>query len=62
MGMLRIVLRDGQIMHLEADMICVEERTGVLKLCDRRKDGTSGVVAMFAPGIWAYYLWVKLGN
>jgi hypothetical protein len=54
MGMCRVVLADGQIMHLEARVIQVDD--GVLKL--KTKDG--GQIAIFAPGFWAYYLWVSL--
>jgi hypothetical protein len=58
MGMCRIVLHNGQMMHLDADAIWVEN--GHLKLADKKDNGGQGMVAIFAPGVWAYYLWAKM--
>lgn len=55
MGMCRIVLADGRVMHLAADIVDIED--GHLCL---RKGANDDWVGSFAPSVWAYWLWVTM--
>lgn len=56
MGMCRIVLCDNALMHLQASSVLLED--GHLKL----KDSPTSVIAIFAPGSWRYYVWVRMAS
>jgi hypothetical protein len=57
MGMCRVVLADGSVMHLDADLIDVKEGHLVLE-----REARSEAVATFAPGAWRYWLWVEMAS
>lgn len=54
MGMCRIYLTSGAIMHLPADEVEIDHGHLILS-----KDPNE-LVAEFAPGVWAYWLWTEM--
>jgi hypothetical protein len=57
MGMCRVVLNDGTVMHLEAVRVGLDE--GHLRIFGNEKGGQRGV---FAPGVWRYWIWVTMAD